>query len=63
MNEQSLSHTHPSESHTHLEHEDVPVVHNLLGVVELIVDDLVDDRVAVSLPHPGHDLTRHHHSP
>ena len=47
----------------HLKHEDVPVVHDLLGVVVLIVYNLVDDRVAVSLPHSRHDLAGHHDRP
>lgn len=48
-------------SHTHLQHEDVPVIHDLLRVVELVVDDLVDDGVAIPLPHSSHHLTRQNH--
>ena len=45
---------------SYLQHDDVLVKHDLLAIVELVVDDLVDHRVAIALPHPSQHLDRHY---
>ena len=42
-----------------LDHNEVHVVHALLAEVELVVVDLIQNRVAISFPHPSQDLSRH----
>ena len=46
-----------------LQHDNVPVEHEVAAVVELVVEYLVDNGVAVPLPHASQHLHGHHQHP
>lgn len=60
LHKQILSHPSPIARTTHLQHEYILVIHELSGVLVLVVDYLVDHRETIPLPHARHHLDCHH---